>query len=171
MPTAVSRAVIEVLLDRVSQGAATLSPESHVTYVNQRLATMLGRTRAQLVGKPLTELVAEADREALVDALATGRDTPSQCRVAMPRSNGGGELQALLVFAPLGHGQASCLINDLSPGKHPGGLAHEVRNMLGGIRGPLEMLKRSSLEPDARRAVESIERQGGRMLELLNLKE
>jgi PAS domain S-box-containing protein len=119
MPSAVSRAVIEVLLDRVSQGVATLSPEAHLTYLNQRLATMLGRTRAQLLGKPLAELVAQADRETLADALATGRDTASQCRLAMPRSNGGGELQALLTFAPLGHGQVSCLVTDLSPGKIP----------------------------------------------------
>lgn len=114
MPSAVSRAVIEVLLDRVSQGVATLSPEGHLTYLNQRLATMLGRTRAQLLGKPLTELVADADRETLADALSTGRDTASQCRLALLRANGGGELQALLTFAPLGHGQASCLVTDLN---------------------------------------------------------
>src|SRR5262245_5403532 len=113
MPTAVSRAVIEVLLDRVSQGVATLSPEAHITYANQRLATMLGRARGQLVGKPLTELVAEADRAALETALSAGRDNASQCRLAM-LANGGGALQALLVFAPLGHGQASCLITLLT---------------------------------------------------------
>jgi len=62
MANAVSRAVIEVLLDRVLQGAATLSPEGGLTYGNQRLASMLGQSRAQLVGRPLSELVAEADR-------------------------------------------------------------------------------------------------------------
>jgi PAS domain S-box-containing protein len=113
MPTGISRAVLEVLLDRVSQGAATLSPEGQLTYANQRLATMLGRTRAQLVGRALAELVAEIDREALAAAIAAGRDTASQCRLALPRANGGGELQAMLTFAPLGHGQASCLVTDL----------------------------------------------------------
>jgi PAS domain S-box-containing protein len=114
MPTAVSRAVIEVLLDRVHQGVATLSPEALVTYANQRLATMLGHTRGQLIGKPLVELVVEADRPALEAAIAAGRDTASQCRLAMPRANGGGELHALLVFAPLGHGQASCVVTLLT---------------------------------------------------------
>jgi PAS domain S-box-containing protein len=116
MPTAVSRAVIEVLLDRVSQGVATLSPEARITYMNQRLATMLGRERGQLVGKPLAELVAEADRPALEAALEAGRDNASQCRLAM-LANGGGELQMLLVFAPLGHGQASCLVTLLNSRK------------------------------------------------------
>jgi nitrogen-specific signal transduction histidine kinase len=171
MPTAVSRAVIEVLLDRVHQGAAILSPEAQVTYANQRLATMLGRTRAQLVGKPLAELVAEADRQTLADALAAGRDTASQCRLAMPRSNGSGELQALLVFAPLGHGQTSCLITDLSPGKGVGPLAHEVRNMLGAVRNSVEVLKRACPEGDAARAINSLERQSGRILEILNPRE
>ena len=106
MANAVSRAVLEVLLDRVSQGAAALSPDGEVVYLNQRLATLLGRTRAQLVGKPLAELVAEPDREALAEALDAGRDGTSQCRVTML----GSEFTALIVFAPLGHGQLSCLV-------------------------------------------------------------
>jgi nitrogen-specific signal transduction histidine kinase len=114
MPTSVSRAAMEVLLDRVSQGVATLSPEATVAYANQRLAWLLGRTRAQLIGMPLAELVATADREAVADALSNGRDTASQCRVTMARANNG-PFQALLTIAPLGHGQASCLVTDLSP--------------------------------------------------------
>jgi PAS domain S-box-containing protein len=118
MPNAVSRAVIEVLLDRVNQGVATVSPEGHLTYLNQRLATMLGRTRAQLIGKPLPELVVQADRDSLAAALAAGRETAAQCRAALPRADGG-ELQALLTFAPLGHGQASCLVTDQASGVSP----------------------------------------------------
>ena len=106
---------MEVLLDRVSQGVATLSPEATVIYTNQRLASLLGRTRAQLIGMALSELVAAADRDAVANALSNGRDTASQCRVTMQRANGSGAFQALLTIAPLGHGQASCLVTDLSP--------------------------------------------------------
>ena len=106
---------MEVLLDRVSQGVATLSPEATVIYTNQRLASLLGRTRLQLIGMALSELVAAADREAVSDAVSNGRDTASQCRVTMQRANGNGPFQALLTIAPLGHGQASCLVTDLSP--------------------------------------------------------
>jgi len=181
MATGVSRAVIEVLLDRVHQGAATLSPEGILAYANQRLASMLGQSRAELVGKAFADLVAEHDRETFANALATGRDGASQCCLAMPRAkaanghnggpNGGGELQALVTFAPLGHGQMSCLVTDLTQGKGAGTLAHEVRNMLGTMRNSVELLRRSSLDADAQRAVESIERHSGRILDLLNSRE
>ena len=110
MPQGVSRAVIEVLLDRVSQGAGTLSPEGHLTYANQRLATMLGVNRAQLIGKPLVELAADADREVLSSTLESARDTAAQCCIGLARPDGAGPLQALLTFAPLGHGQLSCIV-------------------------------------------------------------
>ena len=112
MPQGVSRAVIEVLLDRVGQGAGCLSPEGRLTYANQRLASMLGVNRAQLIGKPLVELVGEPEREALASTLESARDTAAQCRLALPRSNGAGPMQALLTFAPLGHGQLSCIVTE-----------------------------------------------------------
>jgi PAS domain S-box-containing protein len=145
MATAVSRAVIEVLLDRVNQGAVTLSSEGQLVYANQRFASMLGMTRSQLIGRPFPDLVAAADRESLAAALTAGRDTASQCLVALPRTNGGGELQALVTFAPLGHGQASGLVTDLG-------------DMLGSLRSAMELSKR---KPD------TIERQTGRILELI----
>jgi len=110
MPQAVSRAVIEVLLDRVSQGAGAVSPEGQLTYANQRFASMLGVNRGQLIGKPLAELAAQADREVLDATLASARDIAAQCRIALRRSNGQGDLRALLTFAPLGHGQLSCIV-------------------------------------------------------------
>ena len=110
MPQGVSRAVIEVLLDRVSQGAVCLSAEGQLTYANQRLASMLGVSRVQLIGKPLSELVIPGDREALEFALASARDTAAQCRLGFARQNGQGDLRVLLTFAPLGHGQMSCIV-------------------------------------------------------------
>ena len=153
MATAVSRAVIEVLLDRVNQGAVTLSPEGQLVYTNQRFASMLGVTRSQLVGRPFADLVAAADRESLATALAAGRDTASQCLLAMPRSNGGGELQALVTFAPLGHGQASGLVTDLG-------------DMLGSARNAMELLKRKP-QSGGQRPPGTIERHTGRILELM----
>jgi PAS domain S-box-containing protein len=110
MPQPVSRAVIEVLLDRVGQGASAISPGGQLTYANQRFASMLGVNRGQLIGKPLVELAAQADREVLDATLASARDTAAQCRIALTRPNGQADLQALLTFAPLGHGQVSCIV-------------------------------------------------------------
>jgi signal transduction histidine kinase len=167
MANAVSRAVIEILLDRINQGAGTISSEGELLYSNQRLATMIGKPRAQLVGKPFAEIVAEADRDTLAAALSAGRDGAAQCQLALPRNHGHGDLQAVFTFAPLGHGQASCLVTDVGPTSMLRALSHEVRNMLGTVRTSVEVLKRTALEPDARRSVEAIERQTGKVLELL----
>jgi PAS domain S-box-containing protein len=167
MAMAVSRAVIEVLLDRASQGVATLSPEGLVVYANQRLASMLGVSRGGLIGKRLADLVAETDRAALEEAVSVGHDGAAQCRAVLPRANGGGQMAALLTFAPLGHGQSSCLVTDLSQGRNVGVLAHEVRNMLGAIRNSVELMRRTALDADAQRAADVIERQANRVLALM----
>ena len=167
MASGVSRAVIEVLLDRMNQGAGTLSPEGTLVYSNERLAALLGKTRAQLVGKPFHEIVAERDREALASALSAGRDGATQCQLALPRPNGSDVLHAMLTFQPLGHGQMSCVVTDLAQGKVLRALAHETRNMLGALRGGLEILKRSALDADGQRALDAIERQSVKVLELM----
>ena len=167
MANAVSRAVIEVLLDRINQGAATISAEGALLYSNQRLAAILGRPRAQIVGKPLAEVIAQADRDTLAEALSAGRDSAAQCQIALPRNHGLGPLQALFTFAPLGHGQASCLVTDVGQANMLRSLSHEVRNMLGTVRTSLEVLKRSVANDDGRRALEAIERHSGKVVELL----
>ena len=167
MPNGISRAVIEVLLDRINQGAGTISPEGELLYSNQKLAAMVGKPRAQLVGRPFTEIVTEADREALAAALSAGRDSAAQCQLALPRNHGNGPLQAVFTFAPLGHGQASCLVTDIGQAAMLRSLSHEVRNMLGTVRTSLEVLKRSAVDENGSRALESIERQNGKVLELL----
>jgi PAS domain S-box-containing protein len=153
MATTVSRAVIEVLLDRVNQGAVTLSSEGQLVYANQRFASMLGVTRSQLVGRAFADLVVAADRESLAAALTTGRDSASQCLLSMPRANGGGDMEALVTFAPLGHGQASGLVTDLG-------------DMLGSVRHAMALLKRKPAS-DGQRPPEAIERQTGRIRELM----
>src|ERR671918_403611 len=167
MPNGVSRAVIEVLLDRISQGAGTISPEGELLYSNQKLAAMVGKPRAQLVGRPFTEIVTETDRDALAAALSAGRDSAAQCQLVLPRNHGQGELHALFTFAPLGHGQASCLVTDAGQGRMLRALAHEVRNMLGTVKSSVELLKRSTLDTDGQRALQPLERQSGKVLEVL----
>ena len=167
MANAVSRAVIEVLLDRINQGAGTISPEGELLYSNQPLAAMIGKPRAQLVGLPLAEIVGEAERDRLAAALSAGRDSAARCTLALPRNHGNPALPAVFTFAPLGHGHASCLVTDVAQGNMLRSLSHEVRNMLGTVRTSLEVLKRSALDADGRRALEALERQSGKVLELL----
>jgi PAS domain S-box-containing protein len=166
MPAGVSRPVIEVLLDRVSQGVATLAPDATLTYLNQRIASMVGQARPRLLGKPLSGLVAPADREALAETLQTARETAAQRRVSVLHADGA-ERKALLQFAPLGHGQVSCLITQL----HDSGdatLTHELRFLVSTLHLTTEALKRSLLDLDGQRALGSLERQSARLLQLLN---
>ena len=128
MANGVSRAVLEVLLDRVQQGVAAITADGRIAYANQRLASLLGVGRAALVGRPLVELAAEPERAALAEALAAGHETASQCRVAMPRA-GQSDLQAFVTFAPLGHGQASCLVTDVGQGKDAGAVVENLRRV------------------------------------------
>jgi signal transduction histidine kinase len=165
MANAVSRSVLEVLLDRVQQGVAAVTADGRIAYVNQRFASLLGAGRAALVGRPLVELAAEPARAALSDALSAGHDTASQCRVAMPRP-GQGELQAFITFAPLGHGQVSCMVTDVGQVKNGGAMAHELRTLLTAMRDSTDRLKRAGLDADGRHALEAIERQGDRILDL-----
>jgi hypothetical protein len=167
MANAVSRAVIEVLLDRISQGAGTISPEGELVYSNQRLATILGKPRAELLGRPLAAAIGEADRDALAAALSAASDGAAQCQLALPRNHGLGPLHALFTFAPLGHGRASCLVTDLGQANTLRSLSHEVRNLLATVRSSLQVLQRCPLEADAQRALEALERQSGKVLELL----
>lgn len=167
MANAISRAVIEVLLDRISEGAGTISPGGELRYSNQRLAALLGKPRAQLIGRPLAEVFAEADRDTIAAALSAGRDGAAQCQVALPRNHGQGALPAVFTFAPLGHGQASCLVTDVGQANMLRSLSHEVRNMLGTVRTSLEVLKRATLDPDGQRALAALERQSAKVLELL----
>ncbi|HEV7671388.1 MAG TPA: ATP-binding protein [Thermoanaerobaculia bacterium] len=59
-----------LLIERMQQGAATLTADATVFYVNQRLADLLEVPLGALIGSRLTDFVAEADRAELTDALA-----------------------------------------------------------------------------------------------------
>jgi signal transduction histidine kinase len=73
----------------------------------------------------------------------------------------------MFTFAPLGHGQASCLVTDVGQANTLRALSHEVRNLLGTVRSSLQLLRRFAHEPDARRALEALDRQSAKVLELL----
>ena len=173
-----SVAAAEMLLDRVEQGVLTVSWDGKVTYANRRIAAMAIVERSSLVGAPFLELVAEAERAKLHTVLGSGREAPTQQRFALRRADAS-ELPVLMTFAPLAHGQASCVVSNLTEQKRReesadrlsrflGTLARELRNMVAPMRvsaGVLEQVQ--SLDHDGRSAVEAIQRQTGRMLALL----
>jgi PAS domain S-box-containing protein len=166
-----------LLADRIQQGALTLSPGGGIVYANARLARLLGVAGERLLGMPFAGYVVPEDRPALGKLLAGRHVRDAQAEIRVRRGTGE-TLPVLVSAAALADGRHMCLVTDLSEAKRHqasdertrkflGMLAHEFRNMLNGMHLSLEMLKREK-DPDERaKAVESLERQMKRMLQVV----
>jgi PAS domain S-box-containing protein len=62
-----------MLVEAMSEGAATLSPDGAVLYCNRRFAEMMGRPTAKLLGISAQSLVAEQERDTFETFLADAR--------------------------------------------------------------------------------------------------
>ncbi len=166
----------EMLLDRVAQGVLIVSWDAKVTYANQKIAAMAGVQRSSLLGTPLLELVARAERERLAIAIGAGRESLTHQRFRLLRPDES-ELPVLVTFAPLAHGQASCVMTDITDQKRReesadrlsrflGTLAHELRSILLPMQKSLGALDAQCLSEDGPEAVRSMQRQLERMLAL-----
>ncbi|HEX5066476.1 MAG TPA: PAS domain-containing protein [Myxococcota bacterium] len=167
----------QVLADRIQQGALTLSPQGRIVYANARLVRLLGVPPERLLGTPLEAYLPAADRPALARLLAARNGHTAQAEVRLHRTDGRA-LQVLVSVAALADGQTMCLLTDVSESRrHQASdertrkflamLAHEFRNMLNGMRLSMELVKREPLGADGIRAVESLERQMHRMLQVV----
>lgn len=58
---------IELILERIDQGAALASREGTITYANERLAAMAGGPRRALLGMPLARLVRREGEQRLAN--------------------------------------------------------------------------------------------------------
>lgn len=166
-----------VLVDRIQQGALTLSSGGGIVYANARLARMLGVAPERLLGMPFAGYVAADDRAALGELLGARRARESHAEVRLMRATGE-RLPVLVSAATLADGRHMCLVTDLAETKRHqasdertrkflGLLAHEFRNMLNGMHLSLELLKREKDPGERARAVASLERQMKRMLEVV----
>jgi PAS domain S-box-containing protein len=170
-----AQAPYRVLVEQMRQGAASLEPDGKIVYANERLATMLATPIAHLVGTNLARHVFEADRHALRTMLAARTTAHGDLRLL--RSNGDPTAVQATMTAMDGH--RLFLFTDLSERKRHeasdertrtflGMLAHEFRNILSPIVNSAEVLKRSPLDAEGRKAVETIERQAARLVSLVD---
>jgi PAS domain S-box-containing protein len=114
-----------VLVESMSEGAATLNPDSTVLYGNRRLAHLLGISLERLLGKPLLAHVAPADASVLTSLLerALGEDclVAEIFRAELTLLNGkGNAVPVLLSCCSLelaGHRGLSLIVTDLSEQK------------------------------------------------------
>ena len=89
-----------ILVERMQDGAATLSAEGTILYGNRGFAQMIGRSLEQVIGAPLRSFVEAGEQVALEAALQAGR-CGSVRRELMLRRADGTVFPALLSLGPL----------------------------------------------------------------------
>ncbi|HEU0054935.1 MAG TPA: PAS domain S-box protein [Longimicrobium sp.] len=90
------------LIDTAHEGIWLVDPAGRTTYLNGRMAAMLGTDAATAAGRPLADHVHPDDREAVVRALAAGDEGSGPARLdARLRRGDGSDLWATLSLSPL----------------------------------------------------------------------
>jgi PAS domain S-box-containing protein len=77
-----------VLVEAMSEGAATLSRDGVVLYCNGRIAELIGRTTGRAIGIPLQSLVAETERDRLEALLTDARKAVAKGEFRLRRADG-----------------------------------------------------------------------------------
>jgi PAS domain S-box-containing protein len=99
------------LVEKMQQGAITISPQGGVLYANHRFSELLGVPLAELYTAPLQSYVKEADRGRLAAFLTRGM--PSSIDIAF-NAKDASRIPTRLSIAAL-DGYASVLVTDLRP--------------------------------------------------------
>ncbi len=147
------------ILDQLATAVVVLDNTLRVGYLNQAAESLFGKSSQRVVGKEVRELFVDpAERaSALRNTLETGQ--PYTKRRAVLKSNGHGDLRADYSVELLDNGELLIEIEPLdrflrinrgdehlalqeTTRKLVRGLAHEIKNPLGGIRGAAQLLER-----------------------------
>jgi len=139
------------LVERMQQGAVTLTTQGAILYANQRFSQMLGVPLAQLYTAPLEAYVGIGDRARLSSFLMlSSRD--SQIELNINRRDGT-TVPVRLSLATFTEGYATLLVTDMRPMQWPS-LAVDA---LDSIRNSVEKLNPSvGASPETRAALENI---------------
>jgi signal transduction histidine kinase/CheY-like chemotaxis protein len=161
----------------MGEGAATLNEAGQIVYCNRRFAELVEAPMSRLTGTSLDDVVDEADRKALSDAIAAGS---GKIRTRLPRAEGPGcDVHISVSTVTLDNVESrAVIVTDLSTltqvqresrskDEFLAMLAHELRNPLGAISAASEALKLGDPGTDARGRV-VIERQVRHMARLLD---
>ncbi len=77
-----------ILVERMHEGALTVSDAGLILYCNQHLATLVGWPLEQIVGRPLAQFVATQDAQALQGLLGGGAGGSMRRELALQARNG-----------------------------------------------------------------------------------
>jgi PAS domain S-box-containing protein len=89
-----------VIVESISEGAATLGPDGTVFYCNRALAALLGYPLASVIGATLADFILARDVEFYLQLVSQGVHEPSRGEVSLC-TGGGQETPVLLSCSPL----------------------------------------------------------------------
>lgn len=140
------------LVERMAQGAVTVTGQGNILYANQKFGDMLEIPLAQLYTAPLEAYVGIGDRARLSSFLIMSTRN-SQIELALSRRDGT-TLPVRLSLATYADGYATLLATDLRPMQWPS----LTVDALDSIRDSLEKLNQGAIGKDAaaREALDSI---------------
>ena len=181
---------LEDVLDVILDGLIVLSPQGEIVRINEEACLMLGTSTESAKGRSLIPLLGEG--HPILDLLATVRRTLSpmvadEVLLARPfeaarvvdvsfsplSADSSGQIGWVLVlrdrtaFADL-LDEAAQRERLASYGQIAAGIAHEVKNPLGGIRGAAELLQRRAGDERARQPADLIVREVDRITNLVD---
>lgn len=168
----------QAAVDRMQQGVVIVGGAGEITYVNQRMAELLGAQRERLSGAALAAFAHPADQVKAASLFTARQGATAQTEVRLRRASGE-YVTTLVTVTAMADAQKMCLVTDLSLQKRHeatdertrkflGMMAHEFRNILSPIRTSVDFLKRhQGVDDDARKMVDIIDRQSARMLSLV----
>jgi PAS domain S-box-containing protein len=169
------------IIETAGEGVIIRDRSDQITFVNQRMADVLGYTTHELIGRPILDIVSEEDRPSFEDAMlrrrGTGRD---QFDLRARRKDGsavsgiasgrpmydshGDYVGGLIMFMDItGRKQLEEQLRQAQKmeavGRLAGGIAHDFNNLLTAVRGNAElMLAEMPLDHALRPDLEEISR-------------
>jgi PAS domain-containing protein len=150
-------------VERMQQGAVTVSVSGDVLFANQRFSEMLDIPMSRLFAAPLEAYVNVQDRARLSSFLLVAARN-SSVEVTFVKQDGT-PLAAKVALASFADGYLTLLITDMGP-RHR---LHEAGDVLSSIRDTLTALSRSSgLDAESRKSVEAIGTEVSRLSGLLD---
>jgi two-component system nitrogen regulation sensor histidine kinase GlnL len=186
----VSRDRLELALDSMHVGVVVVDERGRVEFQSAEASRILGISARATLGQPLDALLGAAHPAVtlLREGLEHGREVASNA-CAIPRRMPGERLVADLSASPIGVGAgakgAVLVLRDRTIGEEleqlveqrdqseqfgrlAAGIAHEVRNPLGGIRGAAQLLLARAEDPALHRYAELIRDETDRVRRLLD---
>jgi two-component system, cell cycle sensor histidine kinase and response regulator CckA len=150
------------IIETASEGVIIRDDSDHMTFVNQRMADILGYTVEELIGRHIINIVCDEDRTEVSQMLKRGRGTGRHDADFRARRKDGSEVWGIVSSRPLydadgSYAGALTMFLDITGrkqleeqlrhsqkmeaiGRLAGGIAHDFNNLLTAIRGHAELL-------------------------------